>query len=154
MKLLLLVLALLPLAAVAQTIEETEKWIVSQANEQDNGGIRYSINGGDLESHWSFYGYVNDRTIPIASIAEVSYSHTDKSLAFFFKCDDDCAYVSAKGSGEKKSTDSYSDLFMLEMNGKIDPNMIPRMQKAFLHLIELHGGKAKLVPHQKKEETF
>ena len=152
--LLILILALLPLSVIAQTMDETEQWIIEKVNVSRGLGLSYKINDDVLVSEVSSMDLVDERTIPIASITSISYVQTDKYLTFFLTCEDDCAYFVQTDSDGTFKEDGKRSKFLLEMYGKIDPEIIPRLQKALLHLIELHGGKAKLVAYQKPKEAF
>jgi hypothetical protein len=154
MKILLLLVALLPFSAFAQTKEETAEWIVSKANESYNYGASYAISEGDLTVKMSASDSRFERTIPISSIKTVSMVHTDDYMTFVLKCDDDCVYLVETDLNDKFKSDSYKGVLMIEMYRKVDASLGPRMQKALLHLVELHGGKATVTPYQPKKETF
>jgi hypothetical protein len=154
MKMLLLLIVLLPLSAFAQTKEETASWIVSKANESYNHGADYTIFDGDLTVKMKTSDSRYERTIPIASIKTVSMVHTDTYMTFVLKCDDDCVYFVETDFNDRFKSDNHSDVLMIEMYRKVDASLGPRMQKALLHLVELHGGKARAIPYQPKKEAF
>lgn len=154
MKMLLLLLALFPFYAVAQTKEETAEWIVSKANENYNHGASYEISGSDLMSKISLGDSRFERTIAIGSIKTVSMVHTEEYMTFFLRCDDDCVYFTETESDGTFKSDSYKDVVLIEMYGKVDASLGPRMQKALLHLVELHGGKAAAIAYKPKKEAF
>ena len=147
---------LLPLSAFAQTREETEQWILEKASVSMDLGLNYKIKDEKLISELLGVGMgvMVERTIPIASVTMISHVRTDKYLTFFLFCDEDCAYFVQTDSDGKFKKDGMQGKFLLEMYGNINPEIIPRMQKALLHLVELHGGKAKLVAYQKPNEAF
>jgi hypothetical protein len=154
MKILLLLIALLPFSALAQTKEETAAWILSKANESYNHGASYAISEGDLTVNLSAGDSRYERTIPIGSIKTISMVHTDEYMTFVLKCDDDCVYFVETDLNNKFKSDSQKDVLMIEMYRKVDASLGPRMQKALLHLVELHGGKAAVIPYRPKKEAF
>jgi hypothetical protein len=154
MKMLLLFIALLPLSALGQTKEETAEWIVSKANESYNYGASYDISDGDLTVKLSAGESHYERTIPIGSIKTVSMVHTEDYMTFVLKCDDDCVYLVETDLNDRFKADSHQGVLMIEMYRKVDPSLGPRMQKALLHLVELHGGKAVVIAFQPKKEAF
>ncbi len=161
MKKLICILALLsaPGWAMAQTKEETEKWIAAQAPEQYSLGLSYVIEGGEWTRKLAPITMMGSRethknTIQIKDITTVTFSHTDKFMSFKFTCPDDCVYSVTTSSSDKFVSDKKGNTFLFEIYGKLDASMLPRMQKAILHLIELNGGKAKMVAYQKPKEAF
>ncbi len=154
MKMLLLLLALIPFSAPAQTKAETAEWILSNANLSYNHGASYEINDGDLILKLSAGDSRYERSIPIGSIKTVSMVHTETYMTFVLKCDDQCVYFVETDRENAFKSDAYKDVLMIEMYRKIDASLGPRMEKALLHLIESHGGKAKVVPFQPKKEAF
>jgi hypothetical protein len=154
MKILLLLIALLPFSVLAQTKEETAEWIVSKANESYNHGARYAIGEGDLTVKMSIGDSRYERTIPIASIKTISMVHTDDYMTFVLKCDDDCVYLVETDLNDTFKSDSHKGVLMIEMYRKVEASLGPRMQKALLHLVDLHGGKAAAIPYQPKKEAF
>lgn len=151
--------ALAPALVMAQSKEETEKWISAQAPEQYSLGLSYVIEGGEwtrklapLTTRGS--GETHKNTIQIKDITTVTFLHTDKFMSFKFTCAGDCVYSVTTNSSDKFVSDAKGGSFLFEIYGKLDASMLPRMQKAILHLIELNGGKAKMVAYQKPKEAF
>ena len=164
MRILLLFLFLLPFSASSQTREETEKWILSKVDVRSlELGLEYSIVDGDLIRVVkpisvlvgdSRFDDVHENSIPLGSIKTISYKHTDEYLSFMLKCDDDCVYYVLTNSRGEMKKDEYIGAFLLEIYAKVDTEMVARMQKALLHLVQLHGGSAKLVPLSEPKEAF
>ncbi len=153
MKKLLLLLALVPCWGFAQTKEETEKWLLAQVP-IINHGLQYKFDDGDMVYVLSDRFGTIKRTIPISKIKSVDFLHTDKFLAFTLKCEDECAYSVATDENNKFKWDAKKDRMFFELYAKLDKDMPARVQKALLHLIELHGGKAKAIPYTKPKEAF
>ena len=174
MKNIFLSFALIPIFLFAQTKEETEKWLMLQNSMYFDVYTSYEIKGDFLSSKWSLRDFTHLNNISIKAIKEISYEHTDKYLAFYLKCDKDCAmfmsvdsdYLATKNKSLRSVRDApeadnsankdvkMSNTFLWSLTGKVEKAMIPRVQKAFLHLIELNGGKAKLVAYKPKKEAF
>lgn len=157
MKCAMMLLLLFPAAAVAQTKQETADWITSKTNATFNEGLSYQVDDDSLIVKLrspGLYGGSQERTMPIRSIAQISYLHTDEFLSVRLTCLDKCAHVAGFDDSGKFLSDGYSDTFLVEIYGKVDADLPERMQKAILHLVSLHGGQAKIVPHRKLKETF
>ena len=164
MRILLLFLFLLPFSASSQTREETEKWILSKVDVRSlELGLEYSIVDGELIrvvrpisvlSGDSRFDHVHETSIPLGSIKTISYKHTDEYLSFELKCNDDCVYYVLTSSREEMKKDEYIGVFRLEVYAKVDAEMAVRMQNALLHLVQLHGGSAKIVPFPEPKEAF
>ena len=143
-----------PFVAMAQTQPETEAWILAQASAHYNLDLSYQIEEGEFISTLKGYETRYKTSLPIKDITSISYLHTDRFLSFQFKCKDECAYLLITDNYDKYISDQKKTGFLFELYGKIDASMIPRIQKALLHLIEIQGGKAQLVPYQKPKEAF
>ncbi len=159
MKKLLYVLAFLPVLVMAQTKEETEKWILAQTANNTIRSLSYKIENGEWIRKLEPFTMIGDgkttkNTIQIKDIKTVSVLHTEKFMSFEFTCPEDCTYSVTTNSSDKFVSDEKGSNFLFEIYGKLDASMLPRMQKAILHLIELNGGKAKMVAHQKPKEAF
>lgn len=159
MKRLLCALAFLPLLVMAQTKEETEKWILAQTANNTIRNLSYKIDNGEWVRKLEPFtmignGQTTKNTIQIKDIKTITVLHTEKFMSFSFNCPDDCNYSVTTSSSDKFVSDSKSSSFLFEIYGKLDDSLLPRMQKAILHLIELSGGKAKMVPYQKPKEVF
>jgi hypothetical protein len=156
---LTLLSALAPALVMAQTKEETEKWILTQTDNNTIRSLSYKIENGEWVRKLEPFTMIGDgkttkNTIQIKDITSISFLHTDKVMSFKFTCPDDCVYAVTTNSSDKFVSDEKGSSFLFEIYGKLDASMLPRMQKAILHLIELNGGKAKMVPHQKPKEAF
>ncbi len=143
---------------LAQTQEETEAWIVEQTDFY-NYGLTYTIEGDELVSRISLPlaggGGTIKKSIPISRITKISFVHEkEKFLSYSLKCNDSCAYMVKLSSDEKFEEEEQQHQFLFEMYKKVDESFPPRMNKALLRLVELHGGKAKIVPHKAPKEAF
>jgi hypothetical protein len=159
MKKLLYLLAILPALTMAQTKEETEKWILAQTANNTIRNLSYKIENGEWVRKLEPFtmignGQTTKNTIQIKDIKTITVLHTEKFMSFSFICPDDCTYSVTTGSSDKFVSDSRGSSFLFEIYGKLDDSLLPRMQKAILHLVELNGGKAKMVPYQKPKEAF
>jgi hypothetical protein len=154
MKKFLLALLIFPLSALGQTKEETQAWIISKI--PYNYDLKYTIEDDKLVSTMPGRHGGNNykRSMPISAIKTISHVHTDTYLSFALKCDDECAYLIATDSRDKFVSEAKKDVMLFELYGKLDAELIPRMEKALLRLVELNGGKAKIIPFQKKKEAF
>jgi hypothetical protein len=156
---LTLLSALAPALVMAQTKEETEKWILTQTDNNTIRSLSYKIENGEWVRKLEPFTTIGDgkttkNTIQIKDITSISFLHTDKVMSFKFTCPDDCVYTVTTNSSDKFVSDEKGNSFLFEIYGKLDASMLPRMQKAILHLIELNGGKAKMVAYQKPKEAF
>ena len=116
--------------------------------------MSYQIEEGEFISTLKGYETRYKTSLPIKDITSISYLHTDRFLSFQFKCKDECVYLLITDNYDKYISDQKKTGFLFELYGKIDASMIPRIQKALLHLIEIQGGNAQLVPYQKPKEAF
>jgi hypothetical protein len=156
---LTLLAALAPALATAQTKEETEKWILTQTDNNTIRSLSYKIENGEWIRKLEPFTMIGDgkttkNTIQIKDIKTVSALHTEKFMSFEFTCPEDCTYSVTTNSSDKFVSDEKGNRFLFEIYGKLDASMLPRMQKAILRLIELNGGKAKMVAYQKPKEAF
>jgi hypothetical protein len=137
--------------AVAQTKEETEAWIIKQT-EVNPYEIKHSIEGDELISHITMPS-VNignppiQKAIPISQVTTIAYTHTNEYLSYTMTCDQPCAYL-------LDEPDEKRPKFLFEIYKKLDASYVPRMNKALLHLVKLHGGKAKVVKAEVPKEAF
>jgi hypothetical protein len=157
--LLAVLAALAPAWVAAQTKEETEKWILTQTDNNTIRSLSYKIENGEWIRKLEPFTMIGDgkttkNTIQIKDIKTVSVLHTEKFMSFEFTCPEDCAYSVTTNSSDKFVSDEKGNRFLFEIYGRLDASMLPRMQKAILHLIELNGGKAKMVANQKPKEAF
>lgn len=139
--------------AVAQTKEETEEWIIKQS-EMNSPLLKYRIEGDEMVSEVSFgpgaatMGSMPvQKAISISKITRITYVHTDKYLSYSLMCDSPCAYLLDEPD-EKRSK------FLFEIYRKLDSSFPPRMNKALLHLVKLHGGKASIAKQEAPKEAF
>jgi hypothetical protein len=137
--------------ALAQTLEETEGWILKQTDFNLDGRLKYSIEDGELVSRltlpYALGGETIQKAIPISHIKKISFVQTDKYLSYSLMCDNPCAY-------QADEPDDKQAKFLFEIYKKQNPSFHPRMQKALLHLIKLHGGEAKMIEQDVKKEAF
>lgn len=150
----ILLLALFSASAMAQTQEETEAWIIKQSGFNLEGRLKHSIEGDELISRltlpYAMGGETIQRSIPIKQIKTISYTHTDAYLSYTLMCDKPCT-TQFNGNTE---VEEKSPKFLFEIHKSFDSSFPPRMHKALLKLVELHGGKAKMVRQQATREAF
>jgi hypothetical protein len=146
-------LSFLSLNAMAQTKEETEAWILKQT-EANPSEIKHSIEDDVLISKvhmvngvGGFGGDPIEKGIPISQITKIVYTHTNEYLSYTMTCDKPCAYL-------LDEPDEKRPKFLFEIYKKFDASYVPRMNKALLHLVKLHGGKAKLAKAEALKEAF
>lgn len=149
----LCLLSFLSVTAMAQTQEETETWILKQT-EVNPREIKHSIEGDVLISKVTMLNGIGglggepiEKGIPISQITNIIYTHTNEYLSYTMTCDKPCAYL-------LDEPDEKRPKFLFEIYKKLDSSYVPRMNKALLHLIKLHGGKAKIVKAQIQKEAF
>jgi len=149
----LCLLSLFSVSSTAQTKEETEAWIIKQteANPQE---IKHSIEGDVLISKvimvmgiGGLGGGPVEKGIPISQITNISYTHTNRYLSYTMACDKPCAYI-------LDEPDEKRPKYLFEIYKKLEASYVQRMNTALLHLIKLHGGKAKIVQQQGQKEAF
>ncbi len=156
-----------PTATFAQTKEATEAWIIKQTepnNESLKGEFKYSIEGDKLVSRHEIpyilqsAGKLNysviQKSIPLKSIKIVSFVHTKKYVSFNLICEDDCMHQQSLTNDNKVESERRSKKFLFEIYANLDKSFPPRLEKALLHLIELNGGKAKVVKIVEQKEPF
>lgn len=137
--------------AVAQTKEETEAWIIKQT-QVNPYQLKHTIEGDELISHTTIgsdmiTGGPIQKVIPISQVTTIAYTHTNEYLSYTMTCDKPCAYL-------LDEPEELRPKFLFEIYAKLDANYVPRMNKALLHLIKLHGGKAKVVKAAPQKEAF
>ncbi len=143
----------LSINAMAQTKEETESWILKQT-EVNPSEIKHSIEGDVLISKVTMVNGIGglggepvEKGIPISQITSIVYTHTNEYLSYTMTCDKPCAYL-------LDEPDEKRPKFLFEIYKKLDSSYVPRMNKALLHLVKLHGGKAKIVKAVASKEAF
>jgi len=149
----LCLLSFLSVTAMAQTQEETETWILKQT-EVNPREIKHSIEGDVLISKVTMVNGIGglggepvEKGIPISQITNIVYTHTNEYLSYTMTCDQPCAYL-------LDEPDEKRPKFLFEIYKKLDSSYVPRMNKALLHLVKLHGGKAKLTKAEALKEAF
>lgn len=154
MKKILIALLCVPVLAFAQTKEETEAWILSKIPYSSNFKYTFAGDGLIMVMPGVYGGNTTKRTMVIQNIKTISAERTDTYVSFNLKCDDDCVYTVSTDTNDKFVSESKGEKMFLALSGKIDPELIPRMEKALLRLVELNNGKARVIPFQKKKEAF
>lgn len=149
----LCLLSFFSISATGQTKEETEAWIIKQT-EVNPREIKHSIEGDVLISKVSMVNDIGglggepiEKGIPIRQITNIAYTHTSEYLSYTMTCDQPCAYL-------LDEPDEKRPKFLFEIYKKLDTGYVPRMNKALLQLVKLHGGKAKIVKAQTLKEAF
>jgi hypothetical protein len=135
---------------IAQTLAETEAWIIKQT-EVNPDAMKHSIEGDELISHTEMgIGSMSEKiqkAIPISKITTIAYTHTNEYLSYTMTCDTPCAYLLDEPE-EKRP------IFLFEIYTKLDASYVPRMNKALLNLVKLHGGKARIVKAKIEKEAY
>lgn len=147
----LVFLCILSANAQAQTKEETETWIIKQT-QVNPYQLKHTIEGDELISHTTIgsdmiTGGPIQKVIPISQVTTIAYTHTNEYLSYTMTCDKPCAYL-------LDEPEELRPKFLFEIYTKLDASYVPRMNKALLHLIKLHGGKAKVVKAEPVKEAF
>lgn len=149
----LCLLSFFSISATAQTKEETESWILKQT-EVNPSEIKHSIEGDVLISKVTMVNGIGglggepvEKGIPISQISNIVYTHTNEYLSYTMTCGKPCAYLLDEPEEKRPK-------FLFEIYKKLDSSYVPRMNKALLHLVKLHGGKAKLAKTESSKEAF
>jgi hypothetical protein len=173
-KILFVTLVSISFFAKAQTKEETKNWILQQTNSYPDKFYSYEFIGNFIGTKMEMLGNKTSTYILIDSIKSVSYKHDKTGLVFILKCNSNCGiytfldreYVEPSNTKPKTvrdkpdtkpvkgKTEEAVGSLLIYFAGEIDKSLIPRLEKAFLTLVQLHGGKAKLVPLKVKKEAF
>ncbi len=173
-KIALLILVTFPFWAKAQTKEETKEWILQQTRTYPERYYEYEIKDNAIGYKADLLGNKSLCSILIDSIKTISYRHDNTGLVFVLGCNSDCGistfldrdYVEPSSSKPKTvrdkpntqpvkgRTDKAVNSLIIYFIGSIDKSLIPRLEKAFLTLVQLHGGKAKLTPLKTKKQAF
>ena len=144
--LLLLMIAELPLA---QTLRETEGWIIKQT-EVNPYELKHSIEGDELISRLHLpriSGGPIEKAVPIKHVTTIIYTHTNEYLSYTMQCDRPCAYL-------LDEPDIKQPKFLFEIYKRLDSSYVPRMNSALLHLVKLHGGKARIIKAEPPKQAF
>lgn len=132
--------------ALAQTKGETQAWIIKQT-EVNPPGLKYTIEEDELVIHFRLPLETIKKAVPISKVKTIFVTHTNGYLSYSLACDSPCTYL--LDEPEKKQPK-----FLFEIYQKLDPTFVPRMNKALLHLIRLHGGNASIVKQDAPKEAF
>lgn len=154
MKVLLMGLCMLLAGhAQAQSIEDTTAWILGQTK-INPPQLVYAITAGRMTSEVSMGPGAASmgarpvrKAIPISQVTRISYVRTDRYLSYSLSCASPCAFL-AEQPAQKQP------VFLLEFYSKVEPGFVTRMNKALLHLVSLHGGRAQVEEHQAAPEPF
>lgn len=157
MKHLLATLAVLVMAGgvSAQSREDTHAWILEQSRAMNPPNLKHSIEGGELISEVSLGAGASSmgappvqKAVPLDRVTRITLTQTDRYLSYAFYCDQPCAYLLDEPSNKQ-------DRFLFELYRKVDAGYVPRMNKALLHLVKLHGGRATVItPQAAPKPTF
>jgi hypothetical protein len=149
----LCLLSFFSINAMAQTKEETEAWIIKQS-ELNPQEIKHNIEDDVFISKVTMVNGIGglggepvEKGIPISQITNIVYTHTNEYLSYTMTCDKPCAYL-------LDEPDEKRPKFLFEIYKKFDSSYVQRMNKALLHLVKLHGGKAKIVKAEAPKEAF
>lgn len=154
----LLALALCAAPAAAQTRSETEAWIIQQT-QANVTGLTYAIDGEELLRRLEMRtpmtnDVVVQQAIPIRHIKRIEVLHTDRFLSYRLSCASPCVEHLTQGVAEEAGTAGKREVLLFEIYRSLDARFPPRMNKAMLKLVELHGGRATLVEQQKPKQPF
>jgi hypothetical protein len=157
-RVVVLLLALVGHAIVAaQTRSEAEAWIVEQAA-NNVAGLTYAIDGDDLVRRLQMPSPLSSgvvqQTIPIRRITRIEVTHTEKYLSYTLSCDEPCVEQLTEGVADDSDPRRKRPVLLFEIYRRLDASFPPRMNKALLKLVELHGGKAKVVEKAKPKAPF
>lgn len=154
----LLLLALHGGVACAQTKADTEAWIIEQS--ADNvPGLTYAIDGDDLLRRLQLPSSplasgVVQQSIPIRRITRIEVVHTDKYVSYALSCVEPCVEHLTQGIADDSEPGRKRPVLLFEIYRKLDASFPPRMNKALLKLVELHGGKAVVIEKAKPKAPF
>jgi hypothetical protein len=147
---------------MAQTREETESWIIKQTEQNLMSArsigisLTYAIEGDQLIRRIAFPaasgGGTAQTSISIKQINRIGYVFTERYLSYSLLCETECIDQFSQGMESAEPADKRK--FLFEIFRKLDPGFPPRMHKALLKLVELHGGKAKLFQLPPQREPF
>ncbi len=153
------ILLMLPaLTAIAQTRDETEAWIIRQTA-SNVPGMTYLIEEGELIRRiklpsFSGGGGVVQQSIPISQVTSIAVTHTDRYLSYSLACTAPCVEQISQDTEDQFDAEERRPRLLFEIYRKFDSSFPPRMNKALLKLVELHGGKAKLTEQAPPKEAF
>ncbi|MDO9437314.1 hypothetical protein [Hydrogenophaga sp.] len=135
-------------AASAQSREDTHAWILEQSLAMNPPNLTYRIEGGEFMSEVSLGAGASSlgatpvqKAIPLNQVTRITVTQTDRYLSYGLSCDKPCAYLVDEPSNRQ-------DRFLFELYRKVDAGFPARMNKALLHLVKLHGGRATAVTTQ------
>lgn len=152
-RLWILAVSFIALGGNTQTKDETEAWILKQAA-VNPPALTYRIEGGEMISELSYSGGASSlgappvqKAVPLGKVTRISYLRTEKFLSYSLMCDVPCAYLLDEPEPKQPR-------FLFEIYQNVDANFPPRMNKALLQLIALHGSKASISEEQAPKEAF
>lgn len=146
--------------AFAQSLEETQKWLLAKALDSKFASTQvFSFGEGTFESETTPAAVYNkktyNRSIPLKDVKTISVLQGDGFVSFTLSCDYECAYEETVDYYDKKFiSEKMKNYFLFEIYGNPNPTLNPRIEKALLKLVELNGGKAKIVAPEKEKEPF
>ncbi len=141
----------------AQTLNETENWILSKIPTYQPLELKYTFDNGNLIRKFAMPqvtgGKKTKDVIPLKEVKTISTLVGDDFISLSLKCENDCTYEEVSTSDGDFISEEIQGQFLFEIygDGKIDKTLAPRLEKAFLKLIELNGGKAKIIKDDVKE---
>lgn len=141
----------------AQTLSETENWILSKIPTYQPLELKYSFDNGNLirkfAMPYSAGGKKTKDVIPLKEVKTISTLVGNNFISLQLKCENDCTYEELSTSSDDFISEEMQGHFLFEIygDGEIDKSLAPRLEKAFLKLIELNGGKAKIIKDDVKE---
>ncbi len=141
--------------AAGRAKEETVAWIIQQTH-PNVPGLGYSIEHGQfvrlLNLSTPLGNARSQHAIPIAKITRIRFIHTEKYLSYTLSCETPCVEVVNEGIDGQGSGAQQPRQFLFEIYRTLDSGFPPRMNRALLKLVELHGGKAELSRQVSKPE--
>ena len=153
MRIPLLPLLLFASPVSAQSLEETERWILDQTR-VNPATLTYGIGGGLMRSKVtlgagaSIFGATPVRkAIPLSEVSRIFYVRTERYLSYSLSCRSPCAFLEDE-PGTKQA------IFLLEFYAQLAAAYVTRMNKALIHLVKLHGGSAVIEEQPLKQEPF
>ncbi len=127
----------------AQTKAETETWIKSVISTHTTGNILFSNGSMTFEDPYDPMGLHFKATVNLKDLAGLKISEGTKGhSALFISCyDGQCVKDSLKGRGSSSFETFLSSKFTIQFTSILSTDLRNRIEKAFVHLIKLNGGK-------------
>ncbi len=141
----------------SQTKEETKNWIEKETfNHRLMGDLtftNYFIKDGFIieesyQKHKGSFIFWNTAKIPIKNIYLIEIDKSQSGYIFNLKCKNDCVSYRWYDYEEKLKEQYLSQTFSIQIDQN-DPSLLDRLPKSLIHLVNLYGGKAKLIPMKK-----